>query len=64
MAFLRTISSAGFIPFRYEGIIYDAEIRDNEILTGDIERWLKPVDESEKQFIYNQRLDAIDDRIC
>ena len=33
MAFLRTISSAGFIPFRYEGIIYDAEIRSKEEIT-------------------------------
>ena len=64
MAFLRTISSAGFIPFSYEGIIYDAEVRDNERLTDDIENWLKPVYESEKSFLNNQRLDAIDDKIA
>ena len=53
MAFLRTISSAGFIPFSYEGIIYGAEVRDNENLAGYIENWLKPVYESEKQFLNN-----------
>ena len=64
MAFLRTISSAGFIPFSYEGIIYGAEVRDNENLAGYIENWLKPVYESEKSFLNNQRLDAIDDKIA
>ena len=64
MAFLRTIASAGFIPFSNEGITYDAKTRRTDNLRElNEELWLKPVHESEKQYFNRQELVAVDSDI-